>query len=94
MFDANSATAYEYDTIVVDIEDADEGEVMHVYVLGRRHRRKPRLDATACGILYHSQFCPPFREELIGDLCVECFTDSEREDAAEANAKDTSRKGP
>jgi len=93
MFDA-ARDHYEYDTIVVDVRHDDEEEVMHVYVLGRHHRRKPRLDETACGILYHAQFAPLRPEQLIGDLCHDCFTVSERDDAAEANKNDPTRKGP
>lgn len=94
--------AYARDTYVIDVDSFDDAPsmprvpteelTMHVNVLGRWHRRTPDLAATACGILYHSQFCPPRREELVGDLCGECFTEFERNRADENNAKDTSRK--
>lgn len=79
----HDAVPYYYDT---SADDSDEQPTialprvstseltMQVAVLGRWHRRTPDLSATACGILYHSQFAPTRREELCGALCSDCFT--------------------
>ena len=72
------------DTLVVDDPDeqpspararvSTEDLVAQVNVMGKWHRRTPDLGATACGILYHSQFAPTRREELCNPLCDMCFT--------------------
>jgi hypothetical protein len=54
---------------------------MHVQHEGEWHRRTPNLRTTACGELYHSQFCPTRREELIHPMCRLCFTPYELSEA-------------
>lgn len=92
--------AHTYDTFVIDDPDApqastaDEDEHMrHVQVMGVWHRRTPDLRTTACGIPYHSQFCPT-REAKLEDaehMCSGpegCFTNHEVRKAVEADAKE------
>lgn len=93
MHDATPA----FDTFVIDDPDdpawpsvsrtRTEDEDMQVLVMGQYHRRLPDLSGTACGIPYHSQFCPTRRNELTGDLCGICFTDHELLNAARDAAK-------
>jgi hypothetical protein len=88
---------YARDTYIVDLGDIDDAPrapratteelTMHVNVLGIWHRRTPDLGATACGILYHSQYSPTRREDLTGDLCADCFTGYELALASSNNRK-------
>lgn len=83
------------DVLVVDdpddpssADDEEEG-MRHVYVLGIWHRRTPDLLATACGVLYHSQFAPTRPGVLDDDssLCRDCFTSFELYKARTATAR-------
>ena len=58
---------------------------MHVYVEGCWHRRMPDLSATSCDVQYNAQFAPTRREELVGELCSDCFTPAELVRAWRAN---------
>jgi hypothetical protein len=88
---------YEPDTIIADVEDPPhrtsrrryaEELTMQVLMQGAWHRRKPNLARTACDQPINSQFSPLRREALIDPLCSVCFTESERQDAAEATARE------
>lgn len=89
--------AYDLDTIVEDLEDhhpiarprvRTEDLTMHVYTMGKHHRRTPDLSHTACGKPILGQFDPTRPEQLVGDLCREgCFTSFELHIAAVNNEK-------
>lgn len=98
MHDALGYARYTPDTLVEDVEDhhppiprprvATEDLTMHVYTMGKWHRRTPDLQLTPCEKPIAGQFCPVRREELVGDLCTDgCFTPFELRTAATNNAK-------
>jgi hypothetical protein len=80
------------DTIIVDDPDAEP--VMHVIVMGQRHRRTPDLATTAYGVPFHSQFALTRPEQLTcreGPLCPECFTPFEIDKADLADRRQGDR---
>ncbi len=91
----------EIETVVVDDpdvpQDIDNEDHMNrqVYVLGVWHRNKPDRFETACGVAYHTQFCPSriyVLDASDGDLCETCFTPDERFDALTTARKKGTRR--
>lgn len=101
MHEALAYAGYVADTEIEDVEEApppvvsrtrsDGALTMHVYTMGKWHRRTPDLSHTGCGKSIDGQRNPVRREELVGDLCVDCFTGFELARAAASNARDVER---
>ena len=87
----DGALQYEPDTVVLDLDDEPSRPiavgrtpsteiVMHVLLLGERHRRVPDADETSCGVPFHIMQTPTRREQLThveAPLCADCFTPHE-----------------